>query len=503
MLRIRPWGLRGVAARTLDIRLAIDPARARLWHRALADALRRRGHRVAIALRPGGPRPPAAIGLILALEGLTGARRSGASGCPWDDVQPCGGDAPPDLEIDLTGGAWDAAPLRRLAPVYAGALIEEAAVAELTSGGRPLIGVRDSHAAHTPAMMHPGLDAPHRIGRSLDNLGARLAVLLARAADAVAAGGVTAGAAPLDLTPTAAWRGGLALAPLRYALNRVLRALARGAPHWHVGWRRASAGRIQDTLALPAGGWSVLPDDGARFYADPFVFAQDGRTWLFVEDLPYATGRALISAVEIGPDGPVGAPTPVLERDVHLSYPFVFARDGQIWMIPESAGSATVDLYRAEAFPHRWVHHATLLSGIEVGDATIVEEAGRLWMFGSVGGSESSSWDALHIWSSDRLEGPWQPHGRNPVVLDALGARPAGAFFRRDGALWRPAQDCAAGYGAGLALCRVMQLDDDGFAQKIETVLAAGGPGWPGTGLHTLNWAAGIEVIDGCRTRNR
>ena len=110
---------------------------------------------------------------------------------------------------------------------------------------------------------------------------------------------------------------------------------------------------------------------------------------------------------------------------------------------------------------------------------------------------------SIRLACADRLEGPWQPHARNPVFQDALAARPAGAFFRRDGALWRPAQDCAAYYGAGLALCRVTQLDDAGFAQKIETVLTAGEPGWPGTGLHTLNWAAGIEVVDGSRDRRR
>ena len=492
-----------MAGKTLDIRLAIDPARARLWHRALADALRRRGHRVAVVLRPGGARPPVAIGLLLKLESLTGAKRAGASGCVWEDVRASGDALRADLEIDLTGGAWDGETTRRLAPVYDNALIEEAAVAALMAGRMPLIGVRDSKAPHTPAMMHPGLDAPHRIGRSLDNLGARLVSLLAQAVDAVAIGRTTSGERALALTPSSIWAMGQTLGALRYALNRVLLALTRRAPHWHVGWRRAESGRVQDTLAMPAGGWRILPDDGRRFYADPFVFAHEGRTWLFVEELPYATGRAIISAVEIGPDGPVGTPVPVLEHRVHLSYPFVFARDGAIWMIPESAAAGTVELYRAESFPHRWVLHATLLDGIAVGDATIAEHDGRLWMFGTVGAAETSSWDALHIWSSDRLEGPWQPHARNPVFQDALAARPAGAFFRRDGALWRPAQDCAAYYGAGLALCRVTQLDDAGFAQKIETVLTAGEPGWPGTGLHTLNWAAGIEVVDGSRDRRR
>jgi len=71
----------------------------------------------------------------------------------------------------------------------------------------------------------------------------------------------------------------------------------------------------------------------------------------------------------------------VLEERSHLSYPFVFERDGQIWMIPESSANATVSLYRAERFPDRWVKETDLLTGITASDATIVEHAGRLWMF--------------------------------------------------------------------------------------------------------------------------
>ena len=86
---------------------------------------------------------------------------------------------------------------------------------------------------------------------------------------------------------------------------------------------------------------------------------------------------------------------------------------------------------------------------------------------------------------------------------DGAARRLAGAFYKRGAELWRPAQDCTTGYGAGLALCRVTKLDDEGFAQEIGAVLRAGGSDWPGSGLHTVNWADGLEVVDGCRDRKR
>jgi hypothetical protein len=247
---------------------------------------------------------------------------------------------------------------------------------------------------------------------------------------------------------------------------------------------------------MPEGGWNRLPDDGARFYADPFVFHYKGRTWLFVEEFQYAVGRALISVVELGAQGPIGTPRAVVARPHHLSYPFVFERDGEIWMLAEMSSARRVELQRAVHFPYDWEPAHCLIEGQEVSDATLVEHQNRLWLFGTVGEGGASSWDALHLWHAPKLTGEWRAHPRNPVLTDAASARPAGALFRSDGKLWRPAQDCTRGYGSGLTLARVTRLDEEAFAQEVATTLYPG-PSWPGIGLHTLNAAAGFEVIDG------
>jgi hypothetical protein len=107
------------------------------------------------------------------------------------------------------------------------------------------------------------------------------------------------------------------------------------------------------------------------------------------------------------------------------------------------------------------------------------------------------SWsDALSIFHSKTLLGPWQPHDANPVLLDQGAARPAGAFVRRNGRLWRPVQDCRGGYGTGIGLAEVTRLDREGYAQALHAVMHAP-PDWPGRRLHTLNRAGSLECIDG------
>ena len=165
-------------------------------------------------------------------------------------------------------------------------------------------------------------------------------------------------------------------------------------------------------------------------------------------------------------------------------------------MVPESSQARSVRLYRAAPFPRRWIQEAILLDGVEASDPTIIKYGGRFWMFTTTRDGTGSCSDMLSLFVAERLLGPWRSHPRNPVLIDAAGARPAGALVWRHGQLWRPVQDCRTGYGTALGLAEITRLDETGFAQNVRAVLRPG-PAWPGRKLHTLNRAGPLEVIDG------
>jgi hypothetical protein len=185
----------------------------------------------------------------------------------------------------------------------------------------------------------------------------------------------------------------------------------------------------------------------------------------------------------------------VLEKPWHLSYPSVFEHAGQVWMIPESSADRTVRLYRADRFPDRWVEEAILLSDIAASDATVIRHDGMFWMFAATRDDFGSWSDTLSLFHAPRLHGPWTPHPANPVLVDQAAARPAGAMVARNGRLWRPVQDCTAGYGCGIGLAEVTRLDREGFEQHVRFALHAD-PAWPGRRFHTLNRAGRLECID-------
>jgi hypothetical protein len=243
----------------------------------------------------------------------------------------------------------------------------------------------------------------------------------------------------------------------------------------------------------------VPPKD--RIWADPFPVVQDGRHYLFFEEKPF-TSHAHLSVTEIDAKGQPGTPRIVLERPYHLSYPHVFRWNGEWYMVPETFDEQRIELYRAEAFPDRWTLHSVLLDHVPAVDATLFEHEGRWWLSfaTAVQGLEEAS--ALHFYHAPSPLGPWEPHRYNPVKVDVRSARPAGRVFRRDGRLYRPAQDGAPRYGSGIVLHELLELTPTTFhEEEVTRIWPTWRPKLPGT--HTINAAGGLTAIDARQRRSR
>jgi hypothetical protein len=250
-------------------------------------------------------------------------------------------------------------------------------------------------------------------------------------------------------------------------------------------------------------GFTRLMPPKDRYWADPFVLEKNGRYFIFFEDLPFAAGKAHISMVEVTRDGGATPPVKVLERDYHLSYPFLVEQDGELYMIPESGRNRTVEVYRCVDFPLRWRLERVLLDGVRLVDATFHRGEDRWWMFANAAASGSRMFDdELHLFHAERLLGHWKPHPRNPVKSDARCARPAGQLIWRNGALLRPAQICVPRYGAGISMNRVLRLTPQHYAERqVERVLPAPESGL--LGIHTVNRAGELTVVDAFTRRRR
>ena len=267
-------------------------------------------------------------------------------------------------------------------------------------------------------------------------------------------------------------------------------------------WQIAFRFTPQESWDAPLAAFHRLRPPRDRFWADPFALTKDARAWIFFEELVFGSDKAHISVVEVDREGRASPARRVLERDYHLSYPSLIQDDGALYMIPETAGNHTVEIYRCVEFPHRWKREQVLIDGMWCADATVWRGPDRWWMFVNSGNEGAEIHDELHIFSAPKLLGPWSPHPRNPVKSDIRCARPAGHLFRQGADLYRPAQICAPIYGAGVSLQRVTALTPHAFAEVEERrIVPPGGCGL--IGLHTINRAGDLSVADVLARRAR
>jgi hypothetical protein len=268
---------------------------------------------------------------------------------------------------------------------------------------------------------------------------------------------------------------------------------------WFLAYRRLGPGPPADehSNALT----TIMPPAG-RFYADPFLFQRDGRQFIFFEDYEHSRGSAVICFVEIDDRGGHSAPRIALRQDCHLSYPFVFAEGNAVYMLPETGGHRTVELYRAVRFPVEWTLERVLLRDVSARDATLLRHEGRLWLFVAIDVDGGIPIDELFLFSTDSLGGDWEPHPGNPVVSDVRSARPAGRIFWQNGHLIRPAQDCSSSYGSRIVFNRIDTLSATDYCeQPIAAIEPARDTGNLRT--HSYDSDGTYEVLDGFRMRPR
>lgn len=480
------------------VELRCDPRRSRAWIADAVRSLEAAGH--AVDLRWAETTAPASrsIDWLFGLEKRI-LHKGGATGADLvsRETLSAASSASADVLVDCTDApacGTDAATYLRA--LYNGQPGELGALTALLAGDMPVIELRDEITGRI-------VDRGHPSSEDAAGLSGGLASTMIRTLTLVIANLTAVPRPPLHVAPSSQRRaidtaprfvlGGL----VKHLLRQVYRFLCY-APQWHIGWRFTDDAGIWRSHDLTGAPWHRLKERPHHFAADPFVVTWQGRTIMFFEELDHRVGKGIISGIEFNEQGPVGEIFTVLEESWHLSYPFLIEDGGELWMIPECSATNEVMLYRCKRFPDQWERHATLLSGVELSDATITRHDGRYYLFGVTREGSAGYSDTLSIYHAECLTGPWLPHAQNPVLLDRANARPAGHFVVREGRLWRPVQDCSRGYGAAVALAEIIELSPTRFEQ-IRRHHVTPSSDWPGRNLHTLNRLGRLEVIDGTR----
>lgn len=465
----------------MKLHLTLEQPHARAWLQALAETLAGFRHDVTIGLTeaPSGPvrRPPLLLRIEPWLYGVSADRW--LKPCTTPPVAAPAADA---MQVSLAAAAPADSDFRVTVenePV--------SALPDLLSRGlcpRLILTHRDGRTW----MALPASERPFSLAHSLDSYVQRLALLIHK--------GVSGH--PTMTLPPAAMHGGrhhLAMACRHFGSKLLGKAWPRRfrQDHWNLGIRRRPAGE-SDGLPQTLEAFRWIADDGASYLADPILWQEEDRIYLFVEVFPLDSQKGYLAVMALDETGmPASALQPVMMREGHLSYPFLFRHAGATYMIPENAAEGHLPLFRAKRFPDEWEPCGALLD-FPLEDATLFAHEGRFWLLGNerFGGS---SWDCLSAFHADNPLGPYTPHPANPLIIDARQARSAGPILLVDGVPCRPVQDCLGGYGMALQLAAIRELSPHGYAQQLNGRLAPG-PEDGISGIHTYSRTGGLEAVD-------
>ncbi|MEZ5728154.1 MAG: hypothetical protein R3E48_09275 [Burkholderiaceae bacterium] len=263
-----------------------------------------------------------------------------------------------------------------------------------------------------------------------------------------------------------------------------------GVVHGH--WRDAD---LREPVELQAPARSIL--------ADPFLIHRDGRSYCFAEAMDLDEQRGYIVTYELSEPGPARFLGTALEEGFHLSFPYLFEFEGELYMCPETHECGQIRVYRCTDFPLKWQPCAVLMDSVVAVDTMLFEHAGRWWMLTNLDpAGVGDLCSELHLFHAESpLSSRWKAHPANPLIIDPERARNAGLL--RDGSkLFRVSQQQGfERYGVSTTIHEIVTLNrlfyEERAIRRIEPDVIAGA-----TGMHHLHGSGSMTVFD-YRVRQR
>ncbi len=241
--------------------------------------------------------------------------------------------------------------------------------------------------------------------------------------------------------------------------------------------------------------FTVLPDSYRYWSADPFLILRNGKYYLFFEMFDRMKRKGLLGCREISESG-CSKMKVIYECDCHLSFPFIYEKDGIYYIIPESNKSGELFRLKCTEFPYKWEKEAVIAKQRLVDTVVFCHDETCYYISEEV--DDRNVFDRLDLFYDN--SGTFTACSSNPVKRDADTARGAGKVFEYDGSYVRPSQNCGASYGACLNFNKIKSISKNGYEESL--VLSVSPQDIPFDkaddfiGIHTYNQLGRVETVD-------
>lgn len=239
--------------------------------------------------------------------------------------------------------------------------------------------------------------------------------------------------------------------------------------------------------------YKVVTSNENCWYADPFIFCESDKNYVFCECYLSKKNKGVIAVGEYK-NGGINGMKIIIEQDYHMSYPCIFKYESNYYMIPETADNKTIELYQAKQFPYEWKLIKTLKKDIKCVDSTVFFKDDKLYVIGYILESKKNEVCIFH------LDMKHEVLTTIDTVEDDNTGRSAGNICYLNGRLIRPTQICKKKYGERIVFKEIVAIKKDAYHEKVLSKLQ-------GTDIlvkgetkidrvHTFNRMGNIEIID-------
>lgn len=262
---------------------------------------------------------------------------------------------------------------------------------------------------------------------------------------------------------------------------------------WEIYYRKIDNGSLLDDNSEPFVRYDIPKD---YWGADPLLFEYNGEIYFFFElwDNKKKKGSIACSTLK---DGKTSDYKIVLELDIHLSFPFIFEHNKNIYMIPETGSTHNVRLFKTKTFPYEWVEEKVLVDNVESSDNIVYQSDKGLVLLTSIKNpSPSTCFNRAYLLDEDL--NVIKTLYDSPV--NNYGIRNAGQLFKWNDKLIRPGQDCSGdNYGIGIVMFDY-DINSDQYNEaclkniKVNDINIANRRAY--SGIHTYSLSSKYEIID-------
>jgi len=269
-----------------------------------------------------------------------------------------------------------------------------------------------------------------------------------------------------------------------------------------IGYRKREGKTLLDSDLLS---FNRIPFDGRYWYADPIMITHEGSDYLFMESFDMYTQKGSIALSRFGEDGILTKPRVIIEEAYHMSFPMVFSWNGGLYMIPETCGNRSLNLYRCLGDITQWQLEVSFPVEEELVDTAVVScSEDRVELLTAALHPQDAllcKWEKYQVireQSGYRLEAD---AAFNACDNYNRGYRMAGSLIRENGAVILPTQlSTDVDYGVALYLNDYSGNDPTNMQVlkkvTVENILLPDVQPKEHIGVHSYALSERFEVID-------